>query len=75
MKPKQAADNPHDIIANRREWVRFEYEATRGDLMGLRDYAKRYALMIDIQCEHGDLSAMQKAMAYLLGMEKELETR
>lgn len=72
MKPKQAANNPHDILSNRREWVRFEFEATRGDLMGLTDYAKRYVLMVDIQREHGDSPAMQKAMAYLLGMEAEI---
>lgn len=72
MTPKQAADNPHNILADRKAWVRFEFEATRGDLMGLTDYAKRYALMTDIQREHGNSPAIQKAMAYLLGMEKEI---
>lgn len=71
MKPKQAADNPHSILTERKEWVRFEYEATRGDLMGLTDYAKRFALMNDVKVENGD-NAVTDALAYLLGMEKEI---
>lgn len=73
MKPKQAADNPHCILTQRTEWVQFEFKATRGDIMGLHDYAKRFALMQNIQIAHGESPAMQKAMAYLLGMEKEIQ--
>jgi len=73
MTPKQSKDNPFDIIAQRVQWVRFEYEATRGDMYGLSDYAKRFALMREIQIAHGDSPALQKAMAYLLNMGGECE--
>lgn len=73
MKPNQAADNPYCILSQRTEWVQFEYKATRGSTMGLHDYAKRFALMRNIQIAHGDSPALQKAMAYLLGVEKEIQ--
>jgi len=75
VKPKQAADNPYSILSQRIQWVRFEYEATRGDMHGLTDYAKRFALMHDIQLAHGDSPALQKAFAYLLGMGLEMESQ
>ncbi len=73
MKPLQAADNPYCILTQRTEWVQHEYKATRGDLMGLHDYAKRFALMHNIQLAHGEEPALQKAFAYLLGMEKAIQ--
>lgn len=73
MKPKQSKANPHDILSSKGAWIRFEYEAQRDSLMGLHDYATRYALMRDIQIEHGDSPAMQRAMAYLLDMRAEIE--
>jgi hypothetical protein len=76
VKPNQAADNPYCILTQRTAWVQHEFDATRGDRMGLHDYAKRFALMHNIQIAHGDSPALQKAMAYLLGMEKAIdETR
>ena len=41
--------------------------------MGLHDYAKRFALMHNIQLAHGEEPALQKAFAYLLGMEKAIQ--
>lgn len=75
MKPKQSQDNPNDILENKGAWVRFEYDAQRGSLMGLHDYATRYELMRGIQIEYGDSPAMQRAMAYLLDMRGEIEAR
>jgi hypothetical protein len=73
VTPKQSKDNPFDILKDRVQWARFEYEAQRGDMYGLTDYAKRFALMRDIQIEYGNSPAMQKAMAYLLSMGSECE--
>jgi hypothetical protein len=32
--------NPHDIEVESREWVRFEYERTRGSMHGLNERVK-----------------------------------
>jgi hypothetical protein len=68
MIPKQSKDNPYNILADRVQWARFEYEAGRGDMYGLIDYAKRFNLMRDIEIEYGTSPAMLKTMAYLLNM-------
>ena len=73
MKPRQNAQNPHDVFKNKGEWVRFEYEAQRGSLMGMHDYAVRFLLMNDIMREHGESPSLIKAMAYLLDMRGEVE--
>jgi len=73
MKPRQNAQNPHDVFKNKGKWVRFEYEAQRGSLMGMHDYAVRFLLMNDIMREHGESPSLIKAMAYLLDMRGEVE--
>ena len=70
--PVQGKDNPHDIIADPMAWARFEYEATRGSMHGLVDYAKRYGMVQAIlnDCNRCGIPAppdsIVKAMAYLL---------
>jgi hypothetical protein len=71
-KPIQAPDNPHNILEDQMAWARFEYQATRGSMHGLLDYAKRYGMVQAIlnDCNRHGVSAppdsIVKAMAYLL---------
>lgn len=72
--PVQAKDNPHDIVENPMGWARHEYEATRGSMHGLLDYAKRYGMMHAIMrdCNHCGIPAPPEsiviAMSYVLGV-------
>ncbi len=73
MRPKQSADNPHDILTERIQWVNFEYQKGRGSKMDLVDYAKRFALMQALLDEYSG-GPVVDALTYLLKMGGERES-